>query len=249
MSEILGIDVSQYQGQMDWDKAKSAGVRFAFIRCAFGYVLDKQFKRNWQEAKRVGIPRGAYGWCLDGYNQVSLATYFWEQIKDDPGELPPVVDFEKYGATWVGFAALQQNIETLEKLCGRAPIIYSSYGYWTSLRDYKNQFWALKYPYWHAQYTTAATPKIPAPFTDWTFWQFSADGNKRGSEFGAESQSIDIDRYNGGEKEFSEFIGASESGETEPTPINEDKAIATLSERVSRLEKWARELAYKDNKI
>jgi len=237
---LNGIDVSQWQGVMDWNKAKAAGVQFAFIRCTFGFSVDNQFKANWAGAKAAGIPRGAYGWCLDGYNQVSLATHFWNQIKDDPGELPPIVDFEKYGSTWVGFSALQQNIETVESLSKKVPMIYSSYGYWSSLKNYSTQYWATKYPYWHAQYTSAATPKIPAPFDKWTFWQWSADGNGKGATYGAKSSAIDLNRFNGDAIDFAVFMGAEviEPDPQEPPPSD-------YIDRLTKLETWARGIGYK----
>jgi lysozyme len=242
MGTLIGLDVSVYQGNVDWEKAKSAGCQFAFIRCTFGVKVDTQFKRNWAEAKRVGIPRGAYGWCIDKMNQVSNATLFWEQIKNDPGELPPVVDFEKYGATYVGFSALQLYVETLEKLGKRKPIIYTSKGYWTSLADYKNQYWALSYPFWLAQYTTSMNPVLPLPFTHWDFWQYSADGNNRGYEFGAESASIDINRFNGDIIDLYKLMGADIVDPNDPLPTND---LKDLSARVVNMELWARGIGYK----
>ena len=229
---------------MNWHTAKDAGVQFAFIRCTFGLSLDSQFKNNWAGAKAVGIPRGAYGWCLDGYNQVSLATYFWNQIKDDPGELPPIVDFEKYGSTYVGFSALQQYVETLESLCKRPPIIYTSYGYWSSLKDFAKQYWATKYPYWHAQYTSAGTPRIPPPFEDWTFWQWSADGNGKGPEYGAASASIDLNRFNGDMADLQKLIGY-EVVDPPVVPPVVPPVSSDFEFRLGNLEGWARSIGYK----
>jgi len=59
-----------------------------------------------------------------------------------------------------------------------------------------------------------------------------------------ETQSIDIDRYNGSEQDFGNFI-RDKSNEAEPIPIDETEAIADLTQRVSRLEKWARSIGYK----
>ena len=64
---IQGIDVSRWQGEIDWAKVKDAGTRFAFIKATEGGDhVDPNFKRNWIEAKRHGVPRGAYHfvwWC------------------------------------------------------------------------------------------------------------------------------------------------------------------------------------------
>jgi lysozyme len=64
---IQGIDVSYWQGDIDWLKVREAGVHFAFIKATEGGDhLDPKFLENWEGAKRVGIARGAYHfiyWC------------------------------------------------------------------------------------------------------------------------------------------------------------------------------------------
>ena len=58
---VKGIDVSEWQGVIDWDKVKAAGIQFAIIRTGWGKTgVDKQFKRNVSEARRVGIKVGLY---------------------------------------------------------------------------------------------------------------------------------------------------------------------------------------------
>ena len=214
--EMIGIDVSQHQGVIDWDKAKAAGVEWAFIRACFGRAKDTRFDYNWAESKRVGIPRGAYGWVINGANQRDNADLFMSILGDDRGELPPACDFEKYTESgtqltrWPTFGELRTFIERVESIDKRKPFIYSSGGYWRSLVNSAAQTWAVKYPYWHAQYTTAPVPAIPAPFTNWTFWQYSADGNGRGKEFGAQSGSIDINRFNGDALDFHALISNGE---------------------------------------
>ena len=66
-----GIDVSKWQGNIDWQKVKKAGIEFAILRASYGDGTsrfknngrDEQFERNYQEAKKVGIPVGAYHYC------------------------------------------------------------------------------------------------------------------------------------------------------------------------------------------
>lgn len=218
---VNGIDVSQWQGVMDWEKALSAGVQFAFIRATFGRERDVQFARNWAETKRLGIPRGAYGWVIHRANQPANAGLFIDILGDDHGELPPVVDFEWHGPLvnrqMPNFSELRAYITRVEELDGRVPIIYSSTGYWRALPNGDTQTWVARYPYWHAQYTRAATPVIPRVFPDWTFWQWSADGNGRGAEFGARSRDICLDRFNGDITDFQQFMGAEVT--VPPAPI------------------------------
>lgn len=252
MGQITGIDVSQYQGVMNWETAKAAGAQFAFIRACFGSSKDAQFDRNWAESKRVGIPRGAYGWVINGVNQQINAQRFRNYVGDDIGELDPVCDFERYriklpDGTYIykypTFGELRTFVEQVELLFKRIPFIYSSTGYWRSLPNSTTQTWAVRYPYWHAQYTSAANPVIPAPFPKWTFWQWSADGNGKGKEYGAQSSAIDLNRFNGDIVDFHKLLGVEviEPEPDPPVPPPTDDYI----ERLSNLETWARGIGYK----
>jgi lysozyme len=70
---VQGIDVSNWQGDIDWNKVRAAGTQFAFIKATEGGdYLDPKFAQNWQAAKSVGIPRGAYHmvyWCRAAHEQ------------------------------------------------------------------------------------------------------------------------------------------------------------------------------------
>ena len=244
---INGIDVSHHQGEVNWDKAKSAGVVFAFIRAEFNLAKDNQFDRNWSEAKRVGIYRGAYGWVMgspiSNVNQYNHASFLWNIIGQDPGELPPVCDFEssKGGLSTPAFGALQAYVIALEKLAGRKPMIYTSWGYWRRWAPFATQYWALNYPLWIANYTSKPQPLLPLPFTTYNFWQWSADGNGKGYEYGVPKQgtSIDLNRYNGDMDSFLKFVG---SGATIPIPPTQ----STIETRVTKLEEWAKTMGYKE---
>ena len=92
---IQGIDVSYWQGDIDWDAVRDAGVRFAFIKATEGGDhLDPKFLENWYAAKRAGIARGAYHfiyWCRPANEQ---ALWFMLNVPPDSDALPPVLDLE-----------------------------------------------------------------------------------------------------------------------------------------------------------
>ena len=94
-SVIQGIDVSRWQGDIDWAKVKDAGTRFAFIKATEGGDhLAPNFRRNWAEAKKAGVPRSAYHfvwWCRPAKDQV---RWMKRHIPRDPDALPPVLDVE-----------------------------------------------------------------------------------------------------------------------------------------------------------
>ena len=61
---IKGLDVSEFQGIIDWAQVKSAGYQFAMLRAGYGFrTPDQQFRRNAAECNRIGLPAGAYWFC------------------------------------------------------------------------------------------------------------------------------------------------------------------------------------------
>lgn len=221
---ISGIDIGQSQGRINWDIAKANGIRFAFIRNTFGLYegdYDVQWERNWVEAKRVGIPRGAYQYILSYQSITKQARLFVERMNGDFGELPPVCDVEywrrsdgKYESSPT-LAQVKQWCETVEMLTGRTPIIYTG-GYWKGFATAKDAGWALRYDHWLAQYIAAGKETPCPPWTKWTFWQYSETG--KGALIGVKS-NIDMDWFNGNEEEFSEYLKNFETGiPPEPQP-------------------------------
>ena len=132
---VQGIDVSNWQGDIDWDKVRAAGTQFAFIKATEGGdYLDPKFARNWLAAKRVGIPRGAYHmvyWCRAAHEQ---ALWFILNVPNDPDALPPVLDLEWNGhsrscpkriPTKLALEKIKIMLEVMESHTGKRPIIYT----------------------------------------------------------------------------------------------------------------------------
>ena len=99
----IGLDVSKWQGVINFDHLKEVGVEFVFIRVGWGYLgeytLDNQFKQNIEEANRVGIPVGIYFYSYASTPLESLMDAKWviSQIKDYKVELPIAFDWEEWG--------------------------------------------------------------------------------------------------------------------------------------------------------
>src|SRR5436853_6426864 len=95
-----GIDVSHYQGNVDWPTVKSSGVvDFSFIKATEGLsVQDSQFAANWQGARSAGLLRGAYHFFHSADDAIAQVKYFLNCVKSAggflPGDIPPVLDFE-----------------------------------------------------------------------------------------------------------------------------------------------------------
>jgi lysozyme len=97
---VHGIDVSHHNAKINWDKLKSTrsdnvGIDFVYIKATEGAThLDRQFKRNWSEAKRVGMRRGAYHFYNPRVMSDRQVQNFIGQVRMEAGDLPPVLDLE-----------------------------------------------------------------------------------------------------------------------------------------------------------
>ena len=76
------------------NKAKQAGATFVFVKASEATLTDPQFLVNWQKAKEAGLLRGAYHYLDYTKPGADQANYFADLLKNDPGELPPVIDYE-----------------------------------------------------------------------------------------------------------------------------------------------------------
>ncbi|HRQ23758.1 MAG TPA: SH3 domain-containing protein [Anaerolineales bacterium] len=206
MANVIGTDISFWQD----DPQTPEGIDFAKMRQNAEYVIiragqnlwtDRDFKVNWREAKRVGLPRGSY-WFYDSRADPKQQAELWASIfSGDFGELPLFADFEdNYGGAFSGWRHWYTFLERIKQLApGREIGIYTAYYYWVqntisvgipaASLDYFKQ-----YPLWIANYGVS-TPLVPKPWTDWTFWQFTDKGN--GPLYGVESLNIDLNYFNG----------------------------------------------------
>ncbi len=218
---VDGIDVSKWQGIMDWVKAKSAGAQYAFIRAGAVSTVgikyqDYQFTRNSEIAPDL-MPVGYYWYFRPQFDPVGQADYFCDLIEDKRWELPPVLDWEFIPPSMspaantkaAGDFALHVN----ERL-GVLPIVYSR-GAWLNANTVTDPFLSML-DLWVARYTVRGKPwgnvfdyksVTPRDYDTWRFWQWSAGGNGRGAEFGAQSKSIDLDRFNGDQTAFDRYVG------------------------------------------
>jgi len=176
-----GIDVSKWQGTIDWDQVAGAGVTFAFIRVSDGvYTYDEKFQFNWSEAQRVGIVRGVYQFFRPSQDPVAQADLLIAEIGGamTPGDLPPVIDVEaSSGMTNAAVAAaVWQWIGRIEAVLGVTPIIYTSPGLWSS---YVNSSAFSAYPLWVAHYYVTC-PRMPTGWTTWEFHQYTDIGTVAG---------------------------------------------------------------------
>lgn len=185
---LQGIDVSHYQGTIDWQQVAEAGIRFVFVKATQGItVVDPQFQTNWQGAKAAGLLRGAYHFFEPDDDPAQQAQNLLTALGDDPGELPPALDVETPGDAATVLGGAQAWIALVEAALGRTVILYTSPGFWKKLGvpGLPGQ------PLWIAEYGVSA-PKLPAGWTDWTFWQSSQSGTVAGIQ-----GAVDLDEFQG----------------------------------------------------
>jgi GH25 family lysozyme M1 (1,4-beta-N-acetylmuramidase) len=184
-----GIDVSKWQGDIDWEKAKADGVEFVMIRAGYGQNnIDEKFKRNADECTRLGIPFGIY-WFSYAYTvdmAVREAQYAVEAVKPYKLAYPIAFDFEydsvdyatKKGVTiskTLASAMTRAFCEQVEA-AGYIPMVYANLDY---LSRYFDANIPNEYDVWLAQWPkTANLDNPPAQAT--CIWQYTSSGTVDG---------------------------------------------------------------------
>jgi lysozyme len=195
---VLGIDVSSYQGPIDWKRVRRAGIGFAFARVSDGLdVVDERFAANFVGMRRAGIRRGAYQHfraSVDPKRQADLLVR--SVLRLGRPDLPLVADVE----TDDGMSAddvrarLRVWLRRIERRTGRRPIVYTSPAMSGTLGD---AFGA--YHLWVAHYEVDC-PKLPDGWKRWRFWQRSSVGKVDGIK-----GNVDLDVFAGTARELRRF--------------------------------------------
>lgn len=173
---VHGIDVSAYQGRIDWPEVAAHEVQFAFIKATEGVTLrDARFQRNWRGAHAAGIYRGAYHYFQPNYDGAQQADLFVRNVPLAPGDLPPVLDVE--APNFHDVAVMRRNVATwlrlIERHYGVRPILYSNHNFYK--RHLAGHF--DKYPLWLAHYEVE---KPLLPRDKWIIWQHSDESHVPG---------------------------------------------------------------------
>jgi len=198
---VQGIDVSHYQGVIDWALVAEAGMAFAFIKATEGTSeVDPQLQDNWSGAKAAGLLRGAYHFFQPGEDPQQQAENFLSAVQTVPGDLPPVLDVEIPGDASEILAGVKAWLTAVAHATAKTPILYTSPSFWAQLGTSVSGF--SQFPLWVAEYGVT-TPKIPEGWTAWTFWQFSESGSVSGIE-----GAVDLDVFQGTLPQLRQMAGA-----------------------------------------
>ena len=179
----IGIDVSKWQGDIDFSKLKASGVEFVIIRVGSSNGLngenfvDSKFIQNIKNANAVGIPVGIYFYSYASTidRAISDAKWIVEQIKDYKVDLPIAFDWENWGSfnkfdvSFFGLTNIAKGFMDTIKDAGYDAMLYSS-------KTYLENIWLpTSYPVWLAHYT-----KNTNYTGDYSFWQICSNGRVDG---------------------------------------------------------------------
>lgn len=220
---VSGIDVSYYQGTIDWQSVKEAGTGFAFARATYGTTkVDPKFSVNWQVMRNAGVMRGAYHFFVAVEDALEQANFFINTVGSlSSGDLPPVLDVEAGSGT---SGSLVNDVQTwlsaVEQKLGVTPMIYTAPSYWN---EYMTSGFG-KYPLWVAEYGVT-TPKSVKGWGEWTFWQHSQSGTVAGIE-----GTVDLDYFNGSLSELLAFANSSPGVTVSGTTVSDTTESETTEQ-------------------
>jgi lysozyme len=190
---LTGIDVSYYQGTVNWTSVKSSGRAFAFARVSDGLNFpDSKFAANWPAMKTAGIIRGAYQFFRPAQDPTQQADMMLAKIDAagglQPGDLPPVLDLESDGglAPATVVARAKTWLARVQAKTGVKPIVYTA-NFMSNVIG--TSFGS--YTLWVANYG-ATCPLMPSGWTDWQFWQTADNGSVTGV-----TGNVDTNLFNG----------------------------------------------------
>ena len=229
-----GIDVSRFQGTINWTSVKGSGISFAWAQATRGaYLTNVNFVANMVNGKAAGVLMGAYHYAFPATNSPSVeADYFWNlagpYIKADGKTLMPMLDMETFtgivGATSYSDWANQWYNLVIAKAAAAGvtikPVMYSSACSYCNMNSSSSMFGA-----WVANYS-GADPQTGTPWSAcsscnlwggglWNFWQYSSTGTIPGI-----TGNVDLDVFNGTAAQLSTWVATASGPDTTPPTIS-----------------------------
>jgi lysozyme len=203
---LHGIDVSHYQGTINWLDVEETNVHYVMVKATGGETYaDPLFNRNWRHLTKVNLIRGAYHFFFAADDPIAQAQHYYHVVGQlTHRDLPPIVDVEEVDDVSAGvlLESLLTYLSEIEKLTKRTPIIYTNQAFG---QQYLQDERLNKYPLWIADYEPELTI-LPSPWRNqgWHFWQYSEQGKVLGI-----TSDVDLNRYQGSYEQLKLFIAQS----------------------------------------
>jgi lysozyme len=211
---IVGFDISHWQGSVDFQKMKAGGASFVILKAGQGNWKDERFDENWKNAKGV-LPRASYHYYDNRYDPKDQARKYYDILRTDL-EGTCWLDLEdRTAGVYAGWRHWYTFLEELKFLLypGAQVGIYSNFFFLTEMLTYANTFqrnYFKQYPLWLANYgTDPFHPRyesvlMPSPWTECLILQSGTPDI--GIEAGVESREIDYNQFNGDANKFSQYF-------------------------------------------
>lgn len=197
--EVSGVDLSKWQGDVDFPKIKLSGKTFTFIKATQGATdIDPNYMGNLSKSRAAGLATGSYHFYMTDDDPSAQFSNFAHHVTIKPGDLPPVIDIETFSKNTLPDTAakLTSFIHMVEEKYGVKPILYSGEHF---ANQYLENFG--EYPLWLAEYNSDKEPALPRGWSRWTIWQHTQNGSVAGV-----SGHVDLDRFNGGIQQFQRLV-------------------------------------------
>ncbi|WP_434758349.1 glycoside hydrolase family 25 protein [Paenibacillus amylolyticus] len=192
-----GIDVSRYQGNIDWAKVKASGMTFVFIKATEGRTyIDPNFQKNVTGALAAGMMVGTYHFFRGTSVEIAKAeAAHYANTLDKIGgakalQLPPVMDYENNPGN---LSRAQMNtvakafLTEIQRLTGVKPILYTGNSFAANFDTSLSS-----YDLWVARYSNTRVPEDHPAWKNWTFWQYTDSGKVNGI-----SGNVDMNEFEG----------------------------------------------------
>ena len=206
---VFGIDVSYYQGDIDWNAVAGDGVKFAWVRVSHSTQFeDPKFAANLAGARAAGIHTGVYQYFEPGQDPIAQAQLLLDRTGPlQPGDMPPMIDVEsKDTVPKAQYAdAIRAWLDHVEAATGTVPFIYTGYYYWN---DNVGSGEFADHPLWIANYNPGC-PLVPDAWATWVAHQTCDCGMVAGI-----GGAVDTDLFNGDEEQLNAYsVGAAVCGD------------------------------------
>ena len=225
---VHGIDVSKYQGDIDWDAVRAGGTRFAYIKATEGADhVDQKFRQNWEGARAAGVARGAYHfvfWCRSPAEEMAN---FKRMVPADPDALPPVLDVEATPDSKTckrrlyreeAIRDMRAMLREMERHYGKKPVIYTTVDFYEAILN-PNEL--ADYPIWVR--STKHSPHVRYGERKWSFWQYQSDGRVPGVR-----GNVDRNAFAGTQQQWMAFAGGA-AGSPQPVYASNASTLPALA--------------------
>ena len=220
---IRGLDISHWQGAVNFSKAKENGAQFVIFKASQNTWTDTRFVENYERAGEAGLLRGAYHFSDYSKPAKPQAEYFYSLLQKYPIELYPALDYEFYDpwGTPSNYGNASWILNFLDAWKGKQLTLYCNASFVKNHLNRPVSQQILDMPLWVAWYPNAWArlnnrQPIVDPWKKWAFWQHTDRAD--GLAYGMESKQVDENIFDGSLEDLKSWINLDETSEEPEIP-------------------------------